>query len=73
MAGKTNDNADTINDDDLEPVADETADRARLVVTAHSADADEATMLLNMLGIGPDSSTSIVEGNAEDAEEVESK
>lgn len=71
MAGKTNDTPDVINDDDLEPVADETADRARLVVTAHSADADEATMLLNMLGIGPDSSTSIVESDVE--EDAESK
>ncbi|ANI91560.1 hypothetical protein [Dietzia timorensis] len=68
MAGKTNDTPDVINDDDLEPVADETADRARLVVTAHSADADEATMLLNMLGIGPDSSTSIVESDVEEEE-----
>ena len=68
MAGKTNETPDVINDDDLEPVADETADRARLVVTAHSADADEATMLLNMLGIGPDSSTSIVESDVEEEE-----
>lgn len=68
MAGKTNETPDVIKDDDLEPVADETADRARLVVTAHSADADEATMLLNMLGIGPDTSTSIVESDAEEEE-----
>lgn len=66
MAGKSNDTPEVINDDDLEPVADETANRARLVVTAHSADADEATMLLNMLGIGPDSSTSIVESDVEE-------
>ncbi|HJE91734.1 MAG TPA: hypothetical protein K8V11_12080 [Dietzia timorensis] len=68
MAGKTNETPDVIKDDDLEPVADETADRARLVVTAHSADADEATMLLNMLGIGPDTSTSIVESDVEEEE-----
>lgn len=41
-------------DEDLEPVADETAERARLVVAAHAKDVDECTMLLNMLGIGPD-------------------
>ena len=68
MAGKTNETPDVIKDDDLEPVADETADRARLVVTAHTADADEATMLLNMLGIGPDTSTSIVESDVEEEE-----
>lgn len=68
MAGKTNETPDVIKDDDLEPVADETAGRARLVVTAHSADADEATMLLNMLGIGPDTSTSIVESDVEEEE-----
>ncbi|MGN0101394.1 hypothetical protein [Dietzia sp. CH92] len=40
--------------DDLEPVADETADQARLVVASYSADADECRMLLDMLGIGPE-------------------
>ena len=40
--------------DDLEPVADETADQARLVVASYSHDAEECRMLLDMLGIGPE-------------------
>ncbi|WP_333618477.1 hypothetical protein [Dietzia sp.] len=55
MATKPNETVDPLRDDDLEPVADETAHRARIVVAAHSADPDQCTMLLNMLGIGPDS------------------
>lgn len=53
MATKANPAVDGL-DEDLEPVADETAERARLVVAAHAKDVDECTMLLNMLGIGPD-------------------
>lgn len=40
--------------DDLEPVADETADQARKVVASYSTDAEECRMLLDMLGIGPE-------------------
>lgn len=40
--------------DDVEPVANETADQARKVVASYSADADECRMLLDMLGIGPE-------------------
>ena len=40
--------------DDLEPVADETANQARKVVASYSTDADECRMLLDMLGIGPE-------------------
>lgn len=64
MAAKANETVEALHDDDLEPVADETANRARLVVAAHSADADQCTMLLNMLGIGPDSADLVA---AEDA------
>lgn len=54
MAAKASPAVDGL-DEDLEPVADETAQRARLVVAGHAQDLDECTMLLNMLGIGPDS------------------
>lgn len=54
MAAKANPAVEGL-DEDLEPVADETAERARLVVAGHAKDLDECTMLLNMLGIGPDS------------------
>ena len=50
MAGKTNDNADTINDDDLEPVADETADRqqtAELMETVIRVIGDPQVLLLD--------------------------
>ena len=40
-------------DEDLEPVADETANSARRVVAAYATDADECRMLLSMLGIAP--------------------
>lgn len=40
-------------DDELEPVADETARQAQRVVASYSADAEECRMLLDMLGIGP--------------------
>jgi len=40
--------------DDLEPVADETAQQARRIVASYSADAEECRMLLDMLGIGPE-------------------
>ncbi|MFM9379269.1 hypothetical protein [Gordonia sp. VNK21] len=49
MPPKTTD----IADEELEPVADETAHSARRVVAAYAADADECLMLLNMLGIAP--------------------
>ncbi|SDH29535.1 hypothetical protein SAMN05444695_101711 [Rhodococcus triatomae] len=42
-----------IADEELEPVADETARQAQRVVAAYAADADECRMLLSMLGIGP--------------------
>lgn len=50
MAAKTTDIAD---DDELEPVADETAHQARRVVAAYATDADECRMLFSMLGITP--------------------
>ena len=40
--------------DDLELVADETAQQARRIVASYSADAEECRMLLDMLGIGPE-------------------
>lgn len=49
MAAKTTD----IADDELEPVADETAHKARRVVAAYATDADECRMLLSILGIAP--------------------
>lgn len=52
MAAKTTTEND-IADEDLEPVADETARQAQRVVAAYAADADECRMLLSMLGIGP--------------------
>ncbi|CAM3143202.1 hypothetical protein HWD35_08855 [Tsukamurella tyrosinosolvens] len=42
-----------ISEDELEPVADETAYQAQRVVAAYAEDADECRMLLSMLGIGP--------------------
>ncbi|PSR68992.1 hypothetical protein C8258_07375 [Nocardia sp. MDA0666] len=50
MAAKS---ANDIADDDLEPLADETARQAQRVVAAYATDADECRMLLSMLGIGP--------------------
>jgi hypothetical protein len=44
---------DVLADDDLEPVADETARQAQRVVAAYAETADECRMLLSMLGIGP--------------------
>lgn len=41
-------------DDDLEPVADETAYQAQRIVASYAADAAECRMLLEMLGIGPE-------------------
>lgn len=41
-------------DDDIEPVADETARQAQRIVASYAADADECRMLLDMLGIGPE-------------------
>ncbi|GEE01278.1 hypothetical protein nbrc107696_17240 [Gordonia spumicola] len=52
MPAKTED----IADDDLTPVADETAISARRVVATYATDADECRMLLAMLGIGADES-----------------
>ena len=52
MATKTS-SADDIADEDLEPLADETARQAQRVVAAYATDADECRMLLAMLGIGP--------------------
>lgn len=45
--------ANDIADDDLEPLADETARQAQRVVAAYATDADECRMLLSMLGIAP--------------------
>ncbi|WP_169814992.1 hypothetical protein [Nocardia uniformis] len=50
MAAKS---ANDIADDDLEPLADETARAAQKVVAAYATDADECRMLLSMLGIAP--------------------
>ena len=55
MPPKTTD-TEPDNDDDLTPVADETALAARRVVAAYATDADECRMLLAMLGISPDES-----------------
>ncbi|WP_370181253.1 hypothetical protein [Rhodococcus wratislaviensis] len=52
MAAKTTAEND-IADEDLEPLADETARQAQRVVAAYAEDADECRMLLSMLGIGP--------------------
>lgn len=41
-----------ISEDELEPVADETAHQAQRVVSVYAEDADECRMLLSMLGIG---------------------
>ncbi|MFD3507286.1 hypothetical protein [Nocardia sp. NPDC058666] len=51
MAAKSTTN--DIADDELEPLADETARQAQKVVAAHADDADECRMLLSMLGIAP--------------------
>lgn len=45
--------ATDIADDELEPVADETARQAQRVVAAYAENADECRMLLSMLGIDP--------------------
>ncbi|MCA1004942.1 hypothetical protein LCL87_04385 [Rhodococcus hoagii] len=52
MAAKTT-AENEIADEDLEPVADETARQAQRVVAAYATDADECRMLLSMLGIAP--------------------
>ncbi|WP_072803713.1 hypothetical protein [Rhodococcoides yunnanense] len=52
MAAKTTTDND-IADDDIEPLADETASQAQRVVAAYATDADECRMLLAMLGIQP--------------------
>ena len=52
MAGKAT-TAHDIADEELEPLADETARLAQRVVAAYATDADECRMLLAMLGIGP--------------------
>ncbi|GGG28501.1 hypothetical protein GCM10007304_47960 [Rhodococcoides trifolii] len=52
MVAKTSDTTD-IAEDDIEPLADETARDAQRVVAAYATDADECRMLLAMLGIGP--------------------
>ncbi len=52
MVAKTTSPND-IAEDDLEPVADETARQAQRVVAAFATDADECRMLLAMLGISP--------------------
>jgi hypothetical protein len=52
MAAKTTTDND-IADEDIEPLADETAVQAQRVVAAYATDADECRMLLSMLGIEP--------------------
>lgn len=52
MPAKTSDKTE-ISDEELEPVADETASSARRVVAAYAVDADECRMLFAMLGISP--------------------
>lgn len=52
MAAKTTTDND-IADEELVPVADETASQAQRVVAAYATDADECRMLLAMLGIEP--------------------
>lgn len=44
---------DLVDEEELDPVADETASSARRVVAAYAADADECLMLFEMLGIAP--------------------
>jgi hypothetical protein len=39
--------------DDVEPLADTTANQAMRVVAAYANDADECRVFLSMLGIGP--------------------
>ena len=41
--------------DETEVLAAETAQAARLIVASYSKDAEECRMLLDMLGIGPES------------------
>ncbi len=48
-----NSSAKDIADDELEPLADETARQAQRVVAAYATDADECRMLLSMLGVAP--------------------
>ena len=45
---------DLVDDEELETLADETAQAARRVVAAYATDAEEAVMLFNMLGIAPE-------------------
>lgn len=45
---------DLVDDEELETLADETAQSARRVVAAYATDAEEAVMLFNMLGIAPE-------------------
>ncbi|MFT4087338.1 MAG: hypothetical protein QM658_09290 [Gordonia sp. (in: high G+C Gram-positive bacteria)] len=52
MPAKTTDIA--ADEEELEPVADETAHSARRVVAAYATDANEARTLMSMLGISPD-------------------
>lgn len=52
MVAKTT-SANDIAEEDLEPLADETARQAQRVVAAYATDADECRMLLSMLGISP--------------------
>ena len=52
MPAKTSTDND-IADEDIVPLADETASQAQRVVAAYAIDADECRMLLSMLGIEP--------------------
>lgn len=61
MAAAAPANNEPVLDDEIEPVADETARQAQRIVASYAADAEECRMLLDMLGIGP------VAGEAADA------
>lgn len=52
MAANTTTDKD-IADDDIVPLADETASQAQRVVAAYATDAEECRMLFSMLGIEP--------------------
>lgn len=52
MATETTTDND-IADEEIVPLADETASQAQRVVAAYATDADECRMLLSMLGIDP--------------------
>lgn len=54
MAAAAPANNEPVLDEEIEPVADETARQAQRIVASYAADAEECRMLLDMLGIGPE-------------------